>query len=345
MLVVISAFCLASAGVTLLQIDRHATRRAGIFLLCFSTGLVIALFLQVKILSSDIFTGLPSRRVVGFAGRLSADSQKLKGGKRIYLLELEKVWDAGGSSADAFGKVRLIVDDGEELSWGRMITVNSRLNPPEDNNKPAEYLSFPKKSRVITNGYSSPVFMYRERIIKQLQQLVSQIGGPAANLFLALFLGVRDDLSSLDLYHFRKAGIMHILALSGMHLGIIAALVSLLLKPLIGKKGAFLITLVVILPYIFMAGLIPSLLRAGIMYLLGGTCLILNRRIDPVSILYLSFILLCIIDPVSAYSLSFQLSFLALFGIIKSGKKMRRLTAPYLPGFIGVPLACSIGAQ
>ena len=144
---------------------------------------------------------------------------------------------------------------------------------------------------------------------------------------------------------FRRTGSLHILALSGLHVtviyGIIAGALGFIRRP--GLK--FLLAALVILFYQFLAGFFPSLLRATVMILVGGVSLLLDRDAEPLNLLSISGIAIVCVDPFQAFSLSFQLSFLALAGILALGPLMRRPLEGRIPRFILAPLAMSIGAQ
>ena len=102
----------------------------------------------------------------------------------------------------------------------------------------------------------------------------------------------------------------------------------------------------VLLFYQFLAGFMPSLLRATVMIVIGGIAVLLDRDGEPINVLALSGIVLLLIDPFQAFTLSFQLSFLAL-------GRDPRASAPScsgrwhrsLPRFLLLAFAMSAGAQ
>jgi competence protein ComEC len=165
-------------------------------------------------------------------------------------------------------------------------------------------------------------------------------GGLAA----ALLLGVKDELDSILAAMYRDAGCSHILALSGMHLAIIAGLLAFFLKKPLGLKpsacvGAFFITL-----YVYLVGNLPSLNRAAIMYLLGTFVILRTLPTQGASLLGFAFLIQLSFQPQAGHSLSFILSYLALGGIIFIGKPVCDLLKGYLPDVLAHPLSASIGA-
>jgi competence protein ComEC len=163
-------------------------------------------------------------------------------------------------------------------------------------------------------------------------------------LALALLLGVRDNLDSDFTAMYRSAGLSYILALSVMHLAILAALIAFLLKKPLGLKASAITGAVIIIFYCLLVGPMPSLNRSALMYILGVFTIIFALPKKAMSILSLSFLIQIIVTPAAGNSLSFILSYLALFGIITVGKSLSSLFAGKVPDIILQPLSISCGA-
>jgi competence protein ComEC len=163
-------------------------------------------------------------------------------------------------------------------------------------------------------------------------------------LALALLLGIKDNLDTELAVMYRNAGLSYILALSGMHLAILAALITFLLKKPLGLKASAVCGAVIIFLYCFLVGSMPSLNRAAMMYILGVLTILGALPKKPISILSLSFIIQLIITPAAGNSASFILSYLALAGILLIGKPLISLFSGKLPDFLLQPLAVSCGA-
>ncbi|WGK69521.1 ComEC/Rec2 family competence protein [Candidatus Haliotispira prima] len=141
---------------------------------------------------------------------------------------------------------------------------------------------------------------------------------PAAgrDLFLALLFGQSDELPERVKEHFRLSGSIHLLALSGFHVGILAAIVSFLLRRALGLRPSLLCGSAILSLYLWLVGPLPSLIRAVLMFLLFNGCKFFLRNGDGFSILALSALLQTGFFPAAALSLSFQLSYAALLGLI-----------------------------
>jgi len=163
-------------------------------------------------------------------------------------------------------------------------------------------------------------------------------------LALALLLGVRDNMDTDFAALYRDAGLSYILALSGMHLAIIAALIAFMFKRPLGLKASAVTGTVLIILYCFLVGPMPSLNRSALMYVLGVAAILGALPKNSMSILSLSFILQLILTPAAGNSLSFILSYLALLGILIIGRDFSSLLKGMIPDFILQPLSMSVGA-
>jgi competence protein ComEC len=165
-------------------------------------------------------------------------------------------------------------------------------------------------------------------------------GGLAA----ALLLGTRENLESALAHSFRDAGLSHILALSGMHLAFLSAMLAFILKKPLGKKGALTAGLVFIVLYVFLVGPQPSLVRAAIMYGLGSFLVLSGSIRQPLALLGAAFLIQIFWDPLSAYSISFILSYLALGGILVLSGYIEVLLKGRFPTYPAAGFAASMGA-
>jgi competence protein ComEC len=163
-------------------------------------------------------------------------------------------------------------------------------------------------------------------------------------LALALILGVRDNLDVSIGNSFRDAGCSHVLALSGMHLAIISSLIAFFLKKPLGVRAASLFGALLIVCYVFVVGVQPSLLRSAIMYLLGTLAVWGFIKKDVSCLLCLSFIIQIVSRPESGKTISFILSYLALAGIIYLGEPINTALGGRLPSVLSGGISASLGA-
>ncbi len=153
----------------------------------------------------------------------------------------------------------------------------------------------------------------RSNFFTSLNQLFPAAG---RDLFLALLFGISQDLPEQVKENFRLSGASHILALSGFHVGILAGIASFLLRPLLGLRRSLLASSLILLSYLWLVGPLPSLTRAVFMFILLSGSKFFLRRGDGFSIWALSAIWQTQVFPTAAQTLSFQLSYAALLGLI-----------------------------
>lgn len=142
-----------------------------------------------------------------------------------------------------------------------------------------------------------------------------------AGFMKGLLFGDTSDLSIYIKQDFQKAGLSHVLAVSGMHIGFIV----LLFLTLFGKRFGMIISCIALIFFIPMTGASPSVIRAVIMYLVSVGGFYLRRDHSLLHSLCFSLILLLAINPYSVTSLSLQLSFLATLGIIFINRPLQNL--------------------
>jgi ComEC/Rec2-related protein len=170
------------------------------------------------------------------------------------------------------------------------------------------------------------------------------LGRERAALTWALMLGDRGYLTQTLSDAFRRAGVVHTLALSGMHLGVIAGGAALLLSRLVGRRRAALTSLLIAALYVVVVGVRPSLLRALVMYGLMVTGFLRDRRLQPMNLLGLTFIATILAWPSYAGELGFQLSFLSLSGMFVLGPPVAERLARRMPPLAAYPVAVSLSA-
>ena len=163
-----------------------------------------------------------------------------------------------------------------------------------------------------------PLSYYTESIrLSVFDGIDSLSDSKAASLFAALFTGERDLLNDQIKLDFRRLGITHILALSGLHLSIISLGLSRVLSALqIKKKPRLIIIAAFIVLYMVLTGLSVSVVRAGIMILIYTALFLLGKTKDSITSLAVSVFLILLFRPFAVYDLALWLSALATLGIV-----------------------------
>lgn len=151
-------------------------------------------------------------------------------------------------------------------------------------------------------------------------------------LVKALVLGQRDELDQEQRDAFARSGTIHVLAVSGMHVGLIFTILTFLFSWMGGNGRARLLrgllVLLALWGYAGLTGGSPSVLRATIMFSLFTLANMSAQRTDHLNSLFAAGLLLLIWEPAMLWQIGFQLSFLAVLGIILFYKPVESLWTP-----------------
>ncbi len=202
----------------------------------------------------------------------------------------------------------------------------------------------------------------RTRFWHQVSGLGGENRGNAAAVLTALVTGKKEVLTQEVKDNFSKAGVSHLLAISGFHLSLVAvgfySLFNLILSRIYllsvtGRAGkiAGILTLVPLGAYALFTGFTPSTQRALIMVAAFMTAVLGEKEKDPLNVLCLAGIIILAIDPAALFSISFQLSFVAVLSIIlgltrvyKWGWMPENRLAAWGAGMVWVTLFAGLGS-
>ena len=288
----------------------------------------------------EVNFGIPVNSITAVEGILQEDPRIISGGRAMVLLSMRRSAGAGGLRAGASGEITVFFPDinAERLKqFGRgaaVFTEGSLRSTDRGWTFSAQSLHMVKPAPALERMRTN----LRLSLISRFEK--ENWGG----LALALLLGIRDNLDSGLAAMYREAGLSYILALSGMHLAILAALIAFLLKKPLGLKMSVIAGAIIIILYCLLVGPMPSLNRAALMYVLGAIAILGALPKKAMSILSLSFLIQIAAAPEAGNSLSFILSYLAMLGILITGKALSSLLTGIIPDFILQPLAISCGA-
>lgn len=187
------------------------------------------------------------------------------------------------------------------------------------------------------------------------------IEGQELGIISALTLGYREDLDKDVQRAFSASGAMHVLAVSGLHTGIVWGIVmwiltlGVLYKPLWEDKfKRWLLnisTIVLIWAYAFLTGLSPSVMRSALMLTFWALSSLLEQQTSRWNPLLAAAVVILIVNPLALWSVSFQLSFAAVAGIMLFGSSMQQAVVSKgrvwqsVSGLLIVSLAAQLGTM
>ncbi len=172
------------------------------------------------------------------------------------------------------------------------------------------------------NAFKNWLFNLRSIVIQKLQQYIT--GDREAGVAEALLIGYRNDLDKDLVQAYSNTGVVHIIAISGMHLGIIYMALVWLLKPFKRTRGIKWIKPVIILAVLWiftlLASGVPSIVRSAVMF----SFIVLGETIDKKSSIYntlaASAFVMLFYNPYYLWDAGFQLSYAAVISIIAFAK-------------------------
>ena len=180
---------------------------------------------------------------------------------------------------------------------------------------------------LIRNSDNSPAtsVSYVEKIAAEMgekrKELTSKyveqgLSGDTYDIVAAMTLGEKKGISKEVRTTFSASGGAHILALSGMHLGILFMILTFLLPTKRWPKISVLTELFAIWAFVFLIGFQPSLVRAALMLTIYSIAKMLSRNTRSMDVLAVTAALLLVISPQWLFDVGFQMSFAAVTGIL-----------------------------
>lgn len=192
----------------------------------------------------------------------------------------------------------------------------------------------------------------RTKIIRNLEK--AHFNKAELNVAIALILGQQQDISPDIIRDYQFAGAVHILSVSGLHIGFILLFVTFILKPFPNTRRGSFIKLIIILASLatfgLIAGLAPSVLRSVTMFSFVAIGMYLRRSTNIFHTLLVSMLLILLVQPSFLFDVGFQLSYVALFFILWLQPLLAELWTPknvivnYFWEILTVSFAAQIGA-
>lgn len=183
-------------------------------------------------------------------------------------------------------------------------------------------------------GHSPTLMTRMANLRRELRLMVfnSRLSADAERFVSALLLGDNSFIDKATRQEFSAAGVAHVLALSGLHVGFIALIIWWMLFPLDYlrlKKLRLGITITAITLFAVFTGLSPSVVRATIMIGMVFASLIFYRRSVSLNALALAALLILVFSPSSLFSVGFQLSFITVGAILMFARLPESLTSRF----------------
>ena len=328
-------------------------RKKAILFVC-AAAVLFAAFLSAR--AYDV-TYVETGDNMQVSGRVYSEPYVNDYGSTICLLDEARI---GGLPC---GNIKLYVTDtaADTFSCGDVVSATADVDLPKSVRNPG---GFDDKMYLLSQGIHYKAYADDIVIIGQkgglpvfFSETRAYLGGVVDGIFekemapiaKAMLLGDTRGIDEETTNAFKDTGMAHVLAVSGLNAAILIGFIYYLLKMLkAGRTPRLIVTLIFVAVYMCITGLTPSIVRASIM---AGTVLLgkhFGKQTDTLNVFALSFLIILIINPLDLFSVSFQLSFGAVFGMLTLGWQMSRWMGRKLKGRLtskaGEAISVSVGA-
>ena len=203
------------------------------------------------------------------------------------------------------------------------------------------YTSDLKATEIIEN---TDIFMPLRNRVKSI--INNNMAEPMGSLAYSMMFGDKSELDDSVVESFNTTGISHLLAVSGLHVGFLMAILMFLLGLLkIKRKPRAIIISIILIIYAWICNFTPSVIRATLMCVVFLIASVRGKQYDLINSLSLCAILILSINPFALFSVGFQLSVVAVLFISMLAKSLSKVFSKFLPGRLGSALAVTLSAQ
>ena len=263
-------------------------------------------------------------------------------------VEVLSIIDSLGQLTSINGEVIIYHKSEQSISPGDLMIISGmpQLISPPKNPHEFNYQKFMLRQQVGHSHFIGEKFLkvgnvsvqpvedfflrLRSRIMANMDSLI--IDPHANQVAKALLLGQKKNLEKEINEAYVTAGAMHVLAVSGLHVGIIYGFFFLFIKPYrltIWKRIVYLSLIILLIwAYALLTGMSPSVMRAATMFSLMALAQMKSRNPSIFNAIALSALILLLFDPFLIYAVGFQLSYLALTGILLIQPLLVKLWVP-----------------
>lgn len=308
--------CVSAALAGLLLLGRRRTRAAGCLLLTFLLGAALGIRTANPTLPPE-----GDAQVTGVvAGEV--DFRAEKGQVRVILRDV--TLNGERIASGAYWTYYLKADENipDFLTPGARISMTAEVYHPQGQRNPHGYdfrqalrqkniligLYGAAKLQALPDGLS--LYGLAARFNHRMAQTLRDVcGEEAGQLASAVLLGMRDEVPDEEQEQFRRLGIAHILSVSGFHVGVLVALLTLLMMPVKHRRLRMALTLPMLLAYAFLTGGNAPAVRAVLLWALVCWGRIRHKRVLMLHVLCASAMIQLLFAPAQLFSASFQMTY------------------------------------
>ena len=246
-------------------------------------------------------------------------------------------------------KIYLKVSKNVKIDYGDFVLIKGTFVKPKQrtNYKGFDYREYLKSKEIYgtinckeVHIISKNKIWYNQIFLKVKRLIQRDFNKETSDILLGTILGYTDDIDENLKENFNQSNILHILAVSGMHIGYLLLFCTVIFDNLIGKKMSKYGSILVLFFYIKIIGYSPSAVRATIMAIMLLSSKVLYRKSDVWTNLSVSLLIMLIYNPFIIDNSGLLLSFVATIGILTYMKKFNFKNKIY--NLIGITFSATI---
>ncbi len=168
------------------------------------------------------------------------------------------------------------------------------------------------------------------RLLHQIGQrcerrLATYVWPEQSDLAQAIFLGARERLLQTDRIAFLRTGTIHLLVVSGMHVGLLAFTIwTVVSSGFLPRRAGLVLTACLVLGYALVVGSRPPVVRATVLVVLTLSSYVVGRRVSPTNLLSVAALVVLAVNPTELFRAGTQLSFLCVAVLVAYGSVLQR---------------------
>ena len=301
-------------------------------------------------LSYDISSGVEYSGQVAVSGRVN---DKITDHGSYYSVILQNVSVEGERAGNVLVNIyktdtTFTLESGKEIAFsGEIDKVHmfefDSFNTYYHRNK-IDYTSFVTSDNItVVDSYLKLDESYRLMIKSRLYE---NMGSESASICYAVLFGDQSEIPDDVKDAYRESGIIHILTVSGLHVGFLIGILFLPMKfSRHGKYINFSISFIVLLVYCFLCGFTPSVVRSALMGIIMLLAKMSGKNYDNLTSLSVAGLVILLTNPLSALDVGFLMSAFCVFGIFMLYPTLEKGLSYVIPHKIATYIAVSLSAQ
>jgi len=312
-----------------------------IFILCACFFLGASLFSNSRILPEHHIAKIVPYKsdAVSIVGAVESDPVH-QDAKTSFILKVEKL-KINQTWLKVCGRALVRIFKKRDFAYGDRLFLEGKLYRPFNFSREFNYRGYLRNKGIylifsvrkdslikrLDENISNPIRIFAFKIKKKMRRvIVSNLSTFSAGVLNAVILGERQNLPDYVRDVFARTGTAHIIAISGLHLGIAAFIILVILKIIrVPRRPRYLLAILLLVFYCLLTGANPPAVRATVMAAILLFGCFLERQANIYNSLALAALIILSVNPGALFEVSFQLSFVSVVSIVWLSPKIKSI--------------------